>query len=66
MADSDSQRPQAEQAEQADPAARLTQHLLLQPQDLIDACRLMRHFRISPKDFTQVLAQIEKSSPPED
>jgi hypothetical protein len=57
MTDSDSQRPQAEQA---DPATRLMQHLQQQPQDLIDACRLMRHFQISPEDFTHVLNQIDQ------
>ncbi len=63
MADFDFQRPEAEQV---DPATRLTQHLLLQPQDLVDACRLMRHFRVSPKDFTEVLAQIGKFAPSDD
>ncbi len=63
MADSDFQRPEAEQV---DPATRLTQHLLLQPQDLVDARRLMRHFRVSPKDFTQILAQIGQSTSPDD
>lgn len=63
MADADFQCPQVEQA---DPATRLTQHLLLQPQDLVDACRLMRHFRVSPKDFTRVLAQIGQSVHPDD
>lgn len=58
MAYSDFQRPKAEQA---DPATRLTQHLQQQPQDLVDARRLMRHFRVSPEDFTHVLNQIEQA-----
>lgn len=59
MTDLDSQRPQAEQA---DPMARLAQHLRQQPEDLIDACHLMRHFHVSAKDFARVLIQLEQSS----
>lgn len=59
MTDLDSQRPRAEQA---DPTTRLAQHLLLQPEDLVDACHLMRHFHVSAEDFARVLAQLEQSS----
>lgn len=40
-------------------ASRLAQHLREQPQDLIDARRLMRDFHVSAEDFTYVLTQID-------
>ena len=55
MTDSDSQRPQ-----QAESTARLARYLRQQPEDLIDARRLMHHFHVSAEDFAHVLAQMEQ------
>ena len=48
------------------PAERLVQHLLLNPSDLIDSCRLMRRFRASVQEFQQALQQLEQRHLAED
>ena len=40
----------------------LVEHLQRYPQDLIDSKRLLRTFRISPKEFSQALVLIDRKS----
>lgn len=43
-----------------DPTERLVQHLLRNPSDLIDSCRLMRRFQASVQEFQRALQQLEQ------
>ena len=61
MADTHTQRSAANESPTAsDPAERLVQHLLRNPSDLIDSCRLMRRFRTSVQEFQCALQQLEQ------
>jgi hypothetical protein len=61
MADTHTQRSTANESDSAlDPAERLVQHLLRNPSDLIDSCRLMRRFRASVQEFQRALQQLEQ------
>ena len=61
MADTHTQWSAANESPTAlDPAERLVHHLLHNPSDLIDSCRLMRRFRASVQEFQRALRQLEQ------
>jgi hypothetical protein len=61
MADTDTQRSAANESPTAlDPTERLVHHLLRNPSDLIDSCRLMRRFQASVQEFQRALKHLEQ------
>ncbi len=52
--------------EQQEPASRLVQHLRTRPEDLVDARRLMRDYRVSVQAFQSALIQIEQTPTTDD